>query len=536
MAESETRTIDRPTAPATNGNRMAVGADAPEATERQRKAKPAFLLVLAIVVLAAGVFGVRYFRFASAHTGTDDAYITSDVVQIAPQVSGTVLDVKVAENQVVAKGQLLAILDDSTYKANVAQAQANLDAAVASAKGAGVNVGLIQETSGGQVEQARGQVAQADSGIASAEQDVARANAAISTAKAQARGAESNIGMLRSAVSGAIATQARAAAAVKAAQAQVTGAQAGIRSAQAGVDSAQAAYDRAASDAKRYSSLADQGAMSRQIADQAATTARSADAALTSARQQLEVANATESARESDLVAARAQYSAAQAGVEQARSQVASATDQASAARAGVAQTQAQRNAAARGVDAAEARKQQALGQLTSASTTPRQVAVSQTAHAQAIAKIEQARAALDQTKLQLSYTRIYAPVSGRVSKKTVEVGALVQPGTPLMAIVPQNKIWVVANLKETQLDGVQPGRAADIDVDSVPGRVFHGKVDSISAATGATFALLPPDNATGNFTKVVQRIPVKILLDPGQADTDRLAAGMSVNVTIETK
>jgi membrane fusion protein (multidrug efflux system) len=161
---------------------------------------------------------------------------------------------------------------------------------------------------------------------------------------------------------------------------------------------------------------------------------------------------------------------------------------------------------------------------------------VSQTAHSQAIAKIEQARAALDQAKLQLGYTRIFAPVTGRVSKKTVEVGALVEPGTPLMAIVPQSDMWVVANLKETQMDGVQPGRGADIDVDSVPGRVFHGKVDSLSAATGATFALLPPDNATGNFTKVVQRIPVKVVLDPGQPDIDRLAAGMSVNVTIETK
>lgn len=530
MAQTETKTIERPAEPATNGN----GAAAPE--ERPGSGHPVFLIVLAVAIIAGAVFGLRYFRFASTHTSTDDAYITSDVVQIAPQVSGTVTDVRVAENQIVAKGQLLAILDDSTYRANVAQAQANLDAAVASARGAGVNVGLIQQTGGGQVEQARGQVAMADSGIASAEQDVARANAAVSTAKAQARGADSNIATLKSAVAGAIAAQSRAAAAVKAAQAQITGAQAGIRSAQAGVDSAQAAYDRAASDAQRYSSLADQGAMSRQIADQAATTARSAQAALTAARQQLEVATATESARESDLVAARAQYTSAAAGVDQARSQVASATDQASAARAGITQSQAQRNAAARGVDAAEARKQQAIGQLTSASTTTRQVAVSQTAHAQAIAKIEQAKASLDAVKLQLSYTRIYAPVAGRVSKKTVEVGALVQPGTPLMAIVPQNKVWVEANLKETQMDGVQKGRAADIDVDSVPGRVFHGHVDSISAATGATFALLPPDNATGNFTKVVQRIPVKILLDPGQPDTDRLAAGMSVNVTIETK
>jgi membrane fusion protein (multidrug efflux system) len=104
------------------------------------------------------------------------------------------------------------------------------------------------------------------------------------------------------------------------------------------------------------------------------------------------------------------------------------------------------------------------------------------------------------------------------------------------MAIVPANDVWVVANLKETQMQGVRPGNEAEVDVDAIPGRTFHGHVDSIAAATGSTFALLPPDNASGNFTKVVQRIPVKIVLDPNQRDEDRLSAGMSVNATITTK
>jgi membrane fusion protein (multidrug efflux system) len=104
------------------------------------------------------------------------------------------------------------------------------------------------------------------------------------------------------------------------------------------------------------------------------------------------------------------------------------------------------------------------------------------------------------------------------------------------MAIVPKSSIWVVANYKETQMFGVHPGQPAEIDVDSFPGRTFIGRVDSIAAATGSTFALLPADNATGNFVKVVQRIPVKITIDPGQPDIDALRAGMSVVSTIKIK
>jgi membrane fusion protein (multidrug efflux system) len=152
------------------------------------------------------------------------------------------------------------------------------------------------------------------------------------------------------------------------------------------------------------------------------------------------------------------------------------------------------------------------------------------------MAKIEQARAALEATRIQLDYTRIRAPEAGRVNKKTVEVGALVQPGTPLLSIVPQGNTWVVANFKETQLADIRPGMKVEVEVDGIPNHTFHGRVQGISAATGSTFALLPPDNATGNFTKVVQRVPVKIVLDPGQPDMDRLRAGMSVNAVVQTK
>jgi membrane fusion protein (multidrug efflux system) len=170
---------------------------------------------------------------------------------------------------------------------------------------------------------------------------------------------------------------------------------------------------------------------------------------------------------------------------------------------------------------------------LSQAKTAPTQVAVSQSARVQAEAKVEQARASLKDAQLKLSYCRIYAPIDGRVSKKSVEVGELVQPGTPLMAIVENEGLWVIGNYKETQLSKVVPGQKAVIEVDALRGQRFTGRVDSIAAATGSTFALLPPENASGNFTKVVQRVPVKIVLDSGQPGLERLRGGMSVKTVI---
>src|SRR2546430_6950042 len=142
----------------------------------------------------------------------------------------------------------------------------------------------------------------------------------------------------------------------------------------------------------------------------------------------------------------------------------------------------------------------------------------------------------LFRSALNLSYTRITAPAEGVVSKKTVEVGQLVQPGQPPMSLVPLGDVWVTANLKETQTADLSPGDPADFTVDAYPGRHFSGHVESLSPATGAKFSLLPPDNATGNFTKVVQRIPVRIRLDGKNDAAHPLRPGMSVNVTITTK
>jgi membrane fusion protein (multidrug efflux system) len=190
-------------------------------------------------------------------------------------------------------------------------------------------------------------------------------------------------------------------------------------------------------------------------------------------------------------------------------------------------------------LDAAQAAADAADAQVAAA-TQNAQAAASQVTAAQAglqaaSSRVAAARAARDQVALQLSYTRVIAPASGTVAKKNVEVGQLVQPGQPLMTVVPLNDTWVVANLKETDIEKVREGDAVDFTVDSYPGHEFHGKVESLSPATGAKFSLLPPDNATGNYTKVVQRIPVRIRLAGAPEQRFPLRPGMSAVVTITT-
>lgn len=180
--------------------------------------------------------------------------------------------------------------------------------------------------------------------------------------------------------------------------------------------------------------------------------------------------------------------------------------------------------------------QQQLDAARAAAAAAQAQLAATQAALVGADARVAASRAARDQAALQLSYTRLTAPMNGVVSKKTVEIGQLVQPGQPLMSVVPLEDVWVTANLKETETADVTPGDSADITVDAYKGRHFHGHVESLSPATGAKFSLLPPDNATGNFTKVVQRIPVRIHLDDPVDPAHLLRPGMSVVATIKTR
>ena len=201
------------------------------------------------------------------------------------------------------------------------------------------------------------------------------------------------------------------------------------------------------------------------------------------------------------------------------------------AARAGAAGVEAARanaDAAQQQVIQAQGKLVQAQANWRSAATAPRQMQVMRAKASSAEAEAQRKKADLDQAQLNLQYTKIVAPVSGIVSNRTVEVGQNVAAGQELMKIIPLDDIWVTANVKETQLRDMKVGQPVTIKVDAT-GREYKGKVDSVAGASGARFSLLPPENATGNYVKVVQRIPVKIVLNPGENSDHQLRPGMSV-------
>lgn len=192
-------------------------------------------------------------------------------------------------------------------------------------------------------------------------------------------------------------------------------------------------------------------------------------------------------------------------------------------------------------LDAANAAYAEAAANLTvrsdSSGAARSQIAVATSARDTLKAQMKVLEAQLKDAELQLSYNRILAPVSGRVGKRTLEVGARVQPGQLLLAIV-QNNVWIVANFKETKLADLRPGQAVKVTVDAFPDRILNGRIDSFAPASGAQFSLLPADNATGNFTRIVQRVPVKIVLQPDEIKSlqNPLVPGMSSQVEIDLR
>lgn len=192
-------------------------------------------------------------------------------------------------------------------------------------------------------------------------------------------------------------------------------------------------------------------------------------------------------------------------------------------------------DAANAAVASAESRAAQARAQADAAHTVPEQIKVTRAKAGAASADVQRYQAALEAAQLNLQYTRILAPVTGVLSKRNVEPGQVVQAGQPLFSIVDLDDIWITANFKETQLRNMKPGQPVDIDVDAY-GKTFHGTIESIGGATGARFSLLPPENATGNYVKVVQRIPVRIRIDKGQDPNHQLRPGMSVVPTVFVK
>lgn len=192
-------------------------------------------------------------------------------------------------------------------------------------------------------------------------------------------------------------------------------------------------------------------------------------------------------------------------------------------------------DAARAAVANAQSHVAQAEAMVQGAQTVPQQLAITRAKAGSAEANVARLQATLQQAELHLQYTVIRAPNTGIVSKKTVEPGEVIQPGQPVLALVNLEDVWVTANFKETQLKNMRPGQPAEIEVDAY-GRTYKGHVDSIGGATGARFSLLPPENATGNYVKVVQRVPVKIVFEKGQDPQHLLRPGMSVVPTVFIK
>lgn len=339
-----------------------------------RSKRPIILTILALILLVGGYFGWQRYQFGLHHEETDDAQVEGDVYPILPRVGGPVLEVKVQDNQVVKKGDVLVTLDPADYQQRVNSAEAALAAAQA---------------------------------------NVTAARAAVGTAQANVSSAQSAIGVS---------------------------------------DATRAKLEK---DLKRSQFL-----------------------------------------RKEDIIP-QSELDAVQANLKSSSAQRATAANQVGVARQQVAAAQ-------------------------------QQVAVAQ-------AVVKQRQADLDNARLQLSYATITAPGNGIVSKKNVQPGQVVQPGQQLMALVASEKTWVIANFKETQLTDMRVGQPVEVEVDAYPDYVFKGHIESLSAATGARFALLPPDNASGNFVKVVQRVPVKIVLDQEDAQHP-LRAGMSVKAAVKVK
>jgi membrane fusion protein, multidrug efflux system len=199
------------------------------------------------------------------------------------------------------------------------------------------------------------------------------------------------------------------------------------------------------------------------------------------------------------------------------------------------ASTRATLDSARAAVAVAQSKVLQAEAQVRSAGTAPQQVEVTRGRAGSAAASVMKSTAAVEQARLDLEYTTVRAPVSGIVSKKSVQPGQVISPGQPLVALVPTQNMWAVANFKETQLKNMHPGQSATIHVDAY-GRDYKGHVDSFGGATAARFSLLPPENATGNYVKVVQRVPVKIVFEKDQDPEHRLRPGLSVTPTVITK
>jgi len=393
------------------------------------------VLTLAGILLTIAAVGA-WWHYRGRET-TDNAQIDGHITPVGSRVGGTVLEVKVSDNQAVAAGAVLVQIDPRDYEVALARAQADLADAEAALGAARTGVPIMATTTSGQLASAGAGVERSAAGVVIAGKDADVARARLSSAQARLREAQANAA-------------------------------------------------RAARDLDRMKLLVAKDEVSQQ------------------------------------------QFDASVAAADAARAAVDAATGLVLECEQAVLSSESRKGQA-------EQAAHQAQADLRTAGTAPAQVSVMRARAASAEARVAQLRAALAQATLNLGYATIKAPVAGIISRKSVEVGQIVAPGQPLLAVVPLDNVWVTANFKETQLTDIRVGQAARIYVDTY-GRDYTGRVESIAAATGARFSLLPPENATGNYVKVVQRIPVKILIDGGQDRDHLLRPGMSVTASVVTR
>jgi membrane fusion protein (multidrug efflux system) len=391
-------------------------------------------------------------------------------------IDGHIIQVSTKASGYVAK---IYVSDNQQVKAGDLLAELDArdyEAKVNQAKAA-LDAGLAQQ------HQAQTQVtltrANTNSNVTQAAAGVRRARSGVEGAQADAAAERSRISQSGATVKNALATAEQSRAQLAAAQAEAA---------------------RATADVRRYQELYSKDEISRQQLDAAVAAAHTAEAQVEAARQKV-------SASEAKVTEARAAESAQTHTAQRAQAQI----------------------------SGAQAQVGEAQGKLAQANTAPQQVAVSEAQAQTAGANLESLKAALDAAELELSYTKIYAPEAGRVTRKAVEVGALVQIGQPLLAVVPGD-VWVTANFKESQIGKIRPGQSVEITIDAYSDKTFRGHVDSIQAGTGARFSLIPAENATGNYVKVVQRIPIKIVFDEAPDPQHLLAPGMSVVPQVKVK
>jgi len=432
-------------------NPASVTTDQPASKPWFKKIVPVVVLALAAIILFGIIGGWNRWVGRSGTQKTDDAILRADITPLSTRVSGTVVQVAVADYQRVKAGDLLVQLKDDDFKAQVAQSEAGVAAAEAAL-----------ENNAKQKDLQSSRIIQAQAGIQAATAEIAQTVAAIQAAQAD----------------------------VENAQAGVDAAGAKIPDAQAAVEAAQADAERTQLERKRQEALLELGSATKQKVEQVVADQQRFAAILDSRKAELAQTRALVESRRAEFSKARAQVSLRQSEQQRARAQLSSRTAE---------------------VDA-----------------QVKQRAVLDAQELQLRADLNAKQESLKVAQTNLDYTKIVAPTDGIVGERKVRIGQLVSPGTQVISLV-ENTVWVQANYKETQLTNVAKGDPAEITVDTFPGVVLKGHVEEIAPASGSQFALLPPDNATGNYTKIVQRIPVKIVLDPNPNLADRLRPGMSV-------